>query len=178
VNLRQLLREQASGIVEDWFQAIVATYPPETARFLKQRKDRFANPVGATLSKEITNIYRGLLEEGVDAADLDRFLDRIVRIRAVQDYSADAAVGFIFDLKKVVRRRLGDKLADGALAAELREFEDLVDRLALKAFAIYASCREQLHMLKVNEMRNLYARVLERSGVFVPVPEQAEPDGA
>ncbi len=176
LSFRELLTKHRSAILEDWLQALLETYPPETARFLRQNKDNFANPVGATVKAETEHIFDELLASDPKSQKLTKFLDRIIRIRAVQDFTPDNALGFIFELKHTVRRRLGKELEQQGLRDDLLRYEDMVDRLMLLGFAIYMSCREQIYDLKAKEMKNLYAKVLERSGIFAVIPEQEEPD--
>ncbi|MDD5205148.1 MAG: RsbRD N-terminal domain-containing protein, partial [Desulfobacterales bacterium] len=84
--LESLLLQRSSSVLDKWFDAIVGTYPPDTKRFLKKQKDRFANPVGTTLFKEMESLYQELLR-GEDRKNSFAILDRIIRIRAVQDFS-------------------------------------------------------------------------------------------
>ncbi len=85
MKLEKLLSEKGPAIVDKWLKLILESYPADTQRFLKKQKDPFANPVRHTISKEIENIYKELLK-GVDREAVSPFLDRIVRIRAVQDF--------------------------------------------------------------------------------------------
>ena len=82
-KLRSLLSARRTAIVDRWLERILATYPPETARFLRSESDRFANPVGQTLRDAIPPLVDALLhDDGVLDADLVRApLDRIVRLR-------------------------------------------------------------------------------------------------
>lgn len=178
MSFQELLIKHKSAILEDWLKAVLETYPPETARFLRQSKDAFGNPVGATIKTETEHIFDELLAGKPQGQELNKFLDRIIRIRAVQDFTPDHALSFIFQLKHSVRRRLGKEIEEQGLRDDLLRYEDMVDNLMLLGFAIYMSCREQIYDLKAKEMRNLYAKVLERSGVFAVIPEQEEPDQA
>ena len=176
VSFQELLIKHKAAILGDWLQAVLDTYPPETARFLRQSKDRFANPVGATIKSETEHIFDELVQGKPQSQELNKFLDRIIRIRAVQDFTPAHALGFIFQLKTAVRKRLGGEVDKQGLGEDLARFEDMVDQLMLAGFDIYMSCREQIYDLKAKEMRNLYAKVLERSGIFTVVPEQEAPD--
>ena len=176
MSFQELLTKHKSAILNDWFEAVLESYPPETARFLRQGKDSFANPVGATVKAETEHIFDELMAADPKTRELGKFLDRIIRIRAVQDFTPDEALGFIFDLKRAVRKRLGKDIEQQGLREDLLRYEDMVDKLMLLSFSIYMSCREQIYDLKAKEMRNLYAKVLERSGVFAVIPEQEEPD--
>ena len=176
MSFQELLTKHKSAILEDWIQTVLDTYPPETARFLRQNKDAFGNPVGATIKAETEHIFDELLAGEPQGQELNKFLDRIIRIRAVQDFTPDQALGFIFELKHAVRNRLGKDVEKQGLGDDLLRYESMVDKLMLLGFDIYMSCREQIYDLKAKEMKNLYAKVLERSGVFAVIPEQEEPD--
>ena len=150
--------------MDKWFGLIVETYPAETQRFLKQQKNRFANPVGYTISKEIEAIYDEL-RSGVDTEKISVFLDRIIRIRAIQDFSPSQAIAFIFLLKKVIREELGNESWEGGMANELWGLDDKIDHLARVSFDIYMKCREKIYELKANEVKNTTYRLLQRANL-------------
>ncbi len=153
---------------------ILETYPPDTSRFLKQEKNQFANPVGNTISLEIEDIYEELLH-GRDSEKLSHFLDRIIKIRAIQDFSPAQAVVFVFHLKNAVREELGGKIRNDQLFEELLEFERRIDKLALFAFDTYVKCREKVYEIRVAEVKNRVFSLLKRADLIGEISEQ-EPD--
>jgi len=100
----------------------------------------------------------GRLDAGGAAGD---FLDDLVRLRAVQDFTPAQALAFLFSLKKIIRDELREANHD-APHEELFEFEARIDRLALSAFEIYARCREQLFEIRMNQMRRDNHVLIER----------------
>lgn len=137
-----------------WFEETIARYSEETARFMRCGGDPFQNPVGTSLQQELRTVLEGVLDDR-DPAELDSAIDRIVRVRAVQDLSASAAVGFVFDLKKVLRQSLGD-------GVDHRQLEARIDRVALRAFDVYAACRDQVAEIRIASIRSRSVDVLER----------------
>ena len=125
------------------------------------QKDPFANPVGSTILEGIEGLYDELLKEG-GFSKASFFLDNITRVRAVQDFSPSAAIAFIPFLKKVVRDELPSDAGKDHLFEEVLEFERRVDQLTLLAFDIYMACREKLYEIRVNEIKNRSARMLDR----------------
>jgi predicted component of type VI protein secretion system len=111
MKLEKLLSEKGPAILDKWLKLILESYPADTQRFLKKQKDPFANPIRHTISKEIENIYKELLK-GVDREAVSPFLDRIIRIRAVQDFSPSQAIAFVFQLKKVIREALDKEIRE------------------------------------------------------------------
>lgn len=173
MNLTDLLSAKKVAIVQRWFRLVVETYPPDTSRFLKREKDPFANPVGRAISEGIDALYEGLLA-GTSSEKISPFLDRIVRIRAIQDFSPSAAVGFVFSLKRAIREELKHEIRDNRLSHELLAFESRIDRLILLSFDIYMECREKMYDIKATEIKNRTFRLLERANLISPIPEPDE----
>ncbi|MDP2167128.1 MAG: RsbRD N-terminal domain-containing protein [Thermodesulfovibrionales bacterium] len=165
MGLRDILSEKKPAILKRWFDAIVDTYPANTAEFLKSQQDRFANPVGHAISQGIEEIFDELMA-GVDPERVSPFLDNILRVRAVQDFKPAEAVSFIFLLKKAIREEM--KNLNGQTLGELPELESGIDELALCAFNVYMKCREDLYTVKANELRNMTSRLLERANIIRP----------
>jgi hypothetical protein len=85
-------------------------------------------------------------------------LDRLIRIRAVQELASSHALDFIVDLRQVF---VG--VADPPLSVdELLELAQRIDRLALVAFDVYCRCREQISSIRINEIRNRSLNRIER----------------
>jgi hypothetical protein len=153
------LAKNRQAILDRWVEYVISGYPEETAKFLRQQADPFANPVGAGLREGLTELVDGFAE-GIETDLLDSALDRVIRVRAVQDFSASAAVGFVFDLKWIVREVLGEKLnRETDMIAEL---DRRIDRLGLLAFDVYTRCREQVWAIRAAEIRNQSVGILER----------------
>ncbi len=157
--LGELVAQHRAAIVSDWFESIVDAYPDETGKFLRRSREPFGNPVGTALREELGTILDGAVGKVRDD-ELVASLDRIVRVRAVQEFSAAAAVGFVFDLKPILHR-----LTESA-APSMPELGDRidrsVDRLALMAFDVYTTCREQIAEIRIRSIRDLSAKQIER----------------
>jgi hypothetical protein len=138
---------------------------------LREEKDQFANPVGCTISNEIAALYDELLQ-GTDTEKLSPFLERIIRIRAVQDFSPSQAIGFIFSLKRVIRDELGSEIRKDGIVEELTTFESRIDELALRAFEIYVRCRERVYEIRVNEVKNRTFGLLKRANLLYEFSEE------
>ena len=170
MKLEKLLSEKGPAVLDRWLKLILESYPADTQRFLKKQKDPFANPVRNTISKELENIYKELLK-GVDRERVAPFLDGIISIRAVQDFSPSQAIAFIFQLKKVIREALDKEIEAHQLSADLLALESQIDDLALVAFDVYMRCREKIYALSANEARNQVYRLLQKKGLMAEIPE-------
>jgi hypothetical protein len=170
--LEKLLAEKRPAVLKKWYEIILATYPDDTRKFLKSQKNRFANPVGQTISQGIEDIFQGLLH-GIDTEETSAFLDNIIRIRAVQGFSPSQATAFIFDLKKVIRDEIGGEIRrQKTVLDEFLLLESRIDELGLLGFDIYMKCREKLYEIRANEMRRRTDRLLRKTDLFHELPEQ------
>jgi hypothetical protein len=159
VKLKALLQQKKEDILKRWISLTLETYPPDISKFLKLEKDRFANPVGHSISTSSETILDELIH-GENSNKIASALDSIIRIRAVQDFTPSQAIVFIFLLKKAVREELkvwgqGFKTDDDReILEELVLFETRVDNLATLAFDVYVKCRDDIHRIKVGGTKN------------------------
>jgi hypothetical protein len=146
----EALAGRRNAIVEKWLERLLETYPESRTKFLSREKDRFQNPVGFTLRENLPAVFDGLLKP-IPVESLSSVLDGIVRIHAVQDFTAAQATAFPFFLKQVLRSEFA---ADRArYSDELAALEARIDELALLAFDLFMKCREQIYEARVNEIK-------------------------
>lgn len=149
------------AVLDRWFKSIAETYPKVTAAFLTSQRDRFRNPVGHAVSAAIGPIYDQVVADmSMDEDAIRAALDGIIKVRAVQDFRASEAVGFVFVLKSVIRETLG---AEPPASGAFERIDARIDRVALMAFDKYTECRERLHEIRANEIRARSHRLLERA---------------
>jgi len=168
-NLVKIIEQKKAGIVKKWFDLTAQTYAPDTAEFLKSKTDPFANPVGGSLQRSL-NVLLDQLIQGMDPQTINSYLDPIIRIRAVQNFTPSQATAFILSLKKALRANLAKELCDIRNTEELFEFESKIDQLSLMAFDIYMQCREKIYQISANETRNRTFRAFERAGLISERP--------
>ncbi|MFZ7127113.1 MAG: RsbRD N-terminal domain-containing protein [Desulfobacterales bacterium] len=174
MRLKQLLTKKKSEIVGQWFDALVNTYPPDTARFLKSQPDSLANPVGSTARQTLDGLYDELTGDA-DPANLSRILDPLIRIRAVQLLFTPAkALGFILEIKSIVRNQLGNRADDPALVSSLTRFDKKVDRALLVAFDGFQGCREHIYHLKATEEQSKIYKAFARAGLVAENPDNPD----
>jgi hypothetical protein len=157
--LDRKFEEYQDEVLGRWIEGVIDDYPEETGKFLRTQSDRFANPVGASLREGLTELLDGVFC-GVEPDELTSALDRVIRVRAVQEFSPSAAVGFLFDLKDLLREVM--KGTDADTAGSLDALDDRIERLGLHAFDVYMSCREQMWSIRMQEIRNQSLGILDR----------------
>lgn len=160
-TLRSLLRQRTPALAKRWLEATLSSYPKDSSSFLRREGDPFANPVGRALREGTRGILDSLLG-GMDAEDVCRHLEEIIKIRAIQDLTPSRAVSFVFLLKEAIRDELGGEASNPQRADELAKLDAEVDQIALFAFDIFTRCREQVYELRVNEVKRNVAAVMKR----------------
>lgn len=169
-NLVSILKTKKSTIVKKWFELVVNSYPPDTASFLKGQKDQFSNPVGHTTKKGLEAVFDEVVS-GMDRDSIVSFLDPIIRIRAVQDFTPSQAVGFLLDLKIVIREKLKKELKSAPVRAGMADIDANIDRLCLIGFDIFVTCREAIYQLKVNTERDKIYKAFSRAGLVTEISD-------
>lgn len=165
MNLKGLLLEKKAAIVKKWFDLIIDNYPADASDFLKRQKNRFSNPVGHTISQGIDGLFDEILH-GIDSEKLFPFLNDIIKIKAVQDFSPSKAISFVFLLKQAIREEMGSEIKKKQMSDELRLFEEQIDELALLSFDIYMKCRERIYEIKADEAKRMMFRLLQRANLI------------
>ncbi len=163
MNFKDILRQKKPAILERWFRLILASYPPDASRLLENLDDPFGNPVGCAISSGIEELFDEVTADG----EIERAvpaLDRIIRIRAVQDFSPAQAVDFAIRLKDAIREELAPEIRDGKAANDLSELESRIDGMVLLASVVYRKCREKIDEIKANERRKKMFMPIERAG--------------
>ncbi len=173
--LEEYLTQHKKALVDKWRRRIMESYPGDTAGFLSSEKDRFANPVGEAICRATEEIIDEFLN-GMNPDRVTASLDRIVRIRAVQEFSPSQAVAFVYLLKPLIREQLGDRLRESDCRRELTSLEERVDRLALMAFDVYTVCRDKMSEIKVNEAKRKFYKLVDR--LNAPGTENRHEDNA
>ncbi|AET67337.1 hypothetical protein Desor_1697 [Desulfosporosinus orientis DSM 765] len=171
VEFYRILEEKKSTVAKRWLDAIMASYPNDKSGFLMNQGDQFSNPVGYTFTTGVTGIL-DVIAKGEDFGESISFLEDIIRVRAVQDFTPAKAMAFIFQLKTIVREELVPEIRQNQVYIDLLEFESKIDDLALTAFDIYVKCREQIFELRTDELKRMTFSLLKKANLVSEIPVQ------
>jgi len=169
MKLEDILLEKRRGIQERWLSCLLNTYASDARRFFRKQTDHFANPVGTTFDTELNNLLHAFLEHA-DEEILRPILDRILRVRAVQDFGPSQGLSFLFSLKDIVREVAEKEILEQDLSHEVAVLESRIDQMVLLAFEVYMGCRETLYELKADQMKNQVSGLLRRAGLISEIP--------
>jgi len=177
MTLENIFTKKRDKIRSLWLQAVMESYPADAQRFLKKQKDQFANPVGSTLTTEMDALLGCLLQDATPE-NYRPILDRILRMRAVQDFTPSESLSFLLELKNILRESAAEEPAGQELLDGLKAFNDRIDRMMLTAFDVYSDCKETLWKLKTREMSRQVSGLLRRSDLTCDIPPwDSEPEG-
>jgi len=151
VKLLEALENYRDKIITLWVERTLDSYG--SSDFFKKAKNMFANPVGVNIKDGLSELFQLLINDA-DPQTFRPALDKIIRIRAVQEFTPGQAVAPILELKWVVRQTFSSVKEARPLIAEMDTFDCNVDRAALLAFDIYVECRERLYQTRINELKS------------------------
>ena len=151
MRLSEALQEKKKQILSIWVDRTLDSYT--SSDFFKHSRDQIANPIGANIRAGLTTVL-DLLLLGAKTEEYTAALDQVIRIRAIQEFTPSQAVVPFLELKWVIRQVLADDKKTGPLLQDLTEIDCEIDRVALAAFDIYARCREQLYLVRIQELKS------------------------
>lgn len=167
----ELLEKRRADILARWQESVFAGYPADSSGFLTKQDDQFANPVGVRIKEGLDRTVRVVLapKDAKSETEAMRFLDEILHIRAVQDFSAAQALRFIFDLKDVIREVLSKDLKKFTEETDWHSLDRRIDALGLIGFEIYSRCREKIFDIRVSEVKNLSYKAMQRANLVCEI---------
>ncbi len=161
--MKNTLKKNLDQVLKAWFRATINTYPEQSAKILGKDANRFDNPVGACTRESLEDILN-LITGDFTRESLEKALDPVIRIRAVQSFEAADAVSFVFALKNIGKEFIKEQ--------DFREFDNLVDEIALAAFNKLMKCKEEIFLLKSTESKRRVHRAFERAGLVAELKEE------
>jgi len=151
MELRSLIKKKKAVILKKWLAAIYDTYPADTVEFIAGENDMFANPAGHTITANVEYILEGLIR-GEDTSALSAYVECIIRIRAVQDFTPAQATSFISSLETVIFSQLKPEICRHNLLDEWEELQARIDNLTLLACGIHAKMKERIQHIRMKEI--------------------------
>ena len=151
MKLSEALQEKKKKILSIWIDRTLDSY--SSSDFFKRSHDQIANPIGANIRDGLTTVLELLLQEA-KTEEFTSALDQVIRIRAIQEFTPSQAVVPFLELKWVVRQVLADDKNTSSLIQDLATLDCNIDRIALAAFDIYTTCREQLYQVRIQELKS------------------------
>lgn len=153
MDLAEALRNYRKKIVGQWADYTLSTYT--SSKFFRKEGDKFANPVGGVTKEALAELFL-LLSKNAAPESFVAPIEKLMRIRAIQEFAPSQAIAPIHAVKHITRDILAaDKERCHLISErELYDFEFSVDMAVLAAFDIYMECRERLYSVRLEELRS------------------------
>ncbi len=167
-------------IIEEWVNAIFASYPLQTTGFLRTVKDPFTNPV-ADMTREAANVvYEAVSGWDKKPAEVRNAIDRFVHLRAVQDFLPSQAMLVFYLLKPLMRKHIMPEMQKAGKLKDYLEAESRLDTIVLLGFDMYTKSREVVAENRIKEIKSQHAQLVrwaQRMGSdVVPGDDSAAPE--
>ncbi len=167
-------------LIEEWVNAIFASYPLQTTGFLRTVKDPFTNPV-ADMTREAANVvYEAVSGWDKKPAEVRNAIDRFVHLRAVQDFLPSQAMLVFYLLKPLMRKHIMPEMQKAGKLKDYLEAESRLDTIVLLGFDMYTKSREVVAENRIKEIKSQHAQLVrwaQRMGSDeVPGDETAAPE--
>lgn len=133
-------------ILDRWIDKLADSQPQHAVALRTPWPDPFRNPVGYAIRKSLAQLWEEL-QGNMNPEAIDSALDTVLRIRAVQDISPSEAVGFVIQLRSILR--------EAPATFDLTLLENRIDQLMLAAFDKYTQCRDQIRAVRLHETQRL-----------------------
>ena len=166
MDLNEILEEKRSSILKAWFNRTISSYPEDTKQFLRRQRDAMANPVGAGFRDGLERVLDCLIRQA-SQDEFKKVLDKMVRIRAVQNFSPSQALAFIPEIKGIVHEAVASAAKGQDLSRELASFDSAVDTVLLWAMDCYAACRQDLSEIRIKDEQRRIHMLLRRANMLV-----------
>lgn len=161
MTLAEVLEQKRSLIQAMWTEAVIVSYPSESAKFIVENKNKFTNPLGYTLENSINTICCNYLDTA-NVRECEQAIEALIRLRAVQDFTPSKAIGIMFDFKAIVLSEIRDMVESKDKFNEYLSIEKQIDRMTEYALNFYIECRERVNEIKANEVRQGFERMIIR----------------
>lgn len=157
--------------ISKWFEGLMHSYPEESARFFKDTRDPFSNPVGSALEKGIRALFDVVSADIFDSRAAHEALEPMIRIRALQEFSPSEALGFIPKIKSIIKQDPAVKEQGGAAADSLGRIADNSDKALLTAFDLYMDCKKHVYNLRARQARDGVRQLLIKKELISELPD-------
>lgn len=161
MTLQEKLIPYKDEISAAWLEAVNGTYPFNTIGFLRTKSNPFINPVGERNKQAANTFCECILAENPTQDMVRSTMEDFIKVRAVQEFSVEDAIGILLAFKPIVRKTAKEKkLLEASQLENLQSIEANVDALVLMAAAVYSQSREQIAQLRIEEIKRKHAHVI------------------
>lgn len=174
MSLCERIRGNRTKILKQMLKEVLETYPDQARPLIAIGSDRFGNPLGATLSEGVEEIFEVVADlKSIDEIDLP--LERMFKLKAIQEGKTNESLDFLFSLKTIIRNDCKADVHDPDEIKEWLEIEERIDQIVKRGLQVFITSREKLLELQVAELKHRTYSLRKLSGELSPT--EAPPPG-
>jgi rsbT co-antagonist protein RsbR len=162
-HIPEIVRKHEAGLLSDWLR--------QQQEATGRRRDLLSDRELEAQSKEFLGLFRAATQRGTFEdvatgtawAPVRDMLDSLSRSRSLQGFSPSETATFVFSLKAPLFERIRDEVGkdSGTLFEEIRQANDLIDRLGLYTTEVYQKSREAVILRQQQDMMELSTPVVK-----------------
>ena len=96
---------------------------------------------------------------------------RIVRLRAVQEFTPSQALSFVFTIKHILHKELSKYSEEKSVRRFFADVEANTEKLMLVAVDVYGKCRERIYLSRINQAKNSLNKLLIKKEIICEIPD-------
>ena len=170
-KLVELIKAKRDTVLTAWANKVYATYPFDTAGFLRSSSNQFSNPVGARTVFLGELLLDSLCGDQVSIEALTEGMEEFIRIRAVQDFTPEQALAVLYLLKECIAELFKAEIVGDRLWPELWELSAQLDGAVLLGFGAYIRSRESMWGLRLEDFKRRNRQITRRAELLVAAEE-------
>lgn len=161
-EIQNFLKENRKSTLDQWLTHAFKMYPEQSRMLMMNNPDPFTSPISHALSKGMALLLDRLCGEETTA--VEKSLEDLGRLLAVQEIPPSQSLAFIFGLKTVIRQLARKKRKHSGFSdKDWDEFQNRLEQTLLSLFDCYLKHREKIYQLKAEEMKQRTYMLLRRA---------------
>jgi hypothetical protein len=169
-SLLNFLEDKSDIVLKKWKEVFWDSMGEEAKRFFTKEVDRFQNPFGYRIDETFDALIKALFGD-FNWEEVDKWLDRLIQMRAVQEDQPSKALHLFLQLKGVIREEIGEEILKKFGIEEFLKLEDRINALIIRSFDHFAKYRETLYKIRYEEWKRNNFLLLKKAGIVYDVLE-------
>ena len=170
----EICRTEQEQILAKWSEAVFSAYPLDMTGFSRTQSDQFRNPGGHATRLALQEIFMAVSGRISSEKLLREPLEMFVKLRAVQNFTPVQALGVVYLLKPLLRKRVLPACLQNGLLDEYLEAESRLDTAALLICDIYVASRERILEERIGEIKRRHSQIVRWAQKKGEVGEELE----
>jgi hypothetical protein len=171
IKLRACVINDKERLLNEWYKNMVLSlYNNDETNYIMNEKDSFINPSGYILKNALVDIFVYLFE-GIELDKITESLEKFAKLLALNGSDTEKNLNILFLLKNKIEEFVKTQRIFENCQDEFFYITSKFDRLVHKLFVLYASARDKIYEIKINEVKRLTYSLLRANKLIEKVSE-------